>query len=57
MAHWSRIITEDDAPEWTTVRHADGTISEIKVGVSSDEVHVSIQRADGATVLIHDEGD
>jgi hypothetical protein len=52
MAHWSRVITEDDAPEWVGVRHKDGTMSEVKVTNFDDHVHIHV--ASDKRVIIHD---
>ena len=42
--HWLRIIRRDDNPEWTAVRHADGAVSEVKVSIEDDRVHVTVAR-------------
>lgn len=52
MAHWSRVITEEDAPEWVGVRHKDGTMSEVKVASFGDEVHIHVTSA--KPVILHD---
>jgi hypothetical protein len=52
--HWSRVIREKDNPEWTGVVHADNTLSEVKVGVFADEIHIHINPGPGKRVLIHD---
>lgn len=54
MAHWARIITEDDAPEWVGVHHKDGTLSEVKVAVFNDDIHLHVRAPGGVKVHLHD---
>jgi hypothetical protein len=55
--HWARVIRESDNPEWTGVVHADGTFSEVKVGIFNDQVHVRIDCASGKKVCIQQDRD
>ena len=54
--HWARVITEKDNHEWTAVMHADGSVTEVKVGIIGDVVHVGITPAGGKHVEVQ-EGD
>jgi len=50
--HWARVIREADNPEWTVVVHKDGSLTEVKVGVMNDEVHVAITGTPQAKVYV-----
>jgi hypothetical protein len=50
--HWLRIIRRDDNPEWTAVRHADGAVSEVKVSIEDDRVHVTVDLAAGKRAVV-----
>jgi hypothetical protein len=52
--HWSRVISEDDNPEWISVLHADGSLSEVKVAVFNDSIHI---RVDSESQVFIDSGD
>jgi hypothetical protein len=54
--HWARVICEKDNPEWCAVMHADGSVTEVKVGLIGDVVHVGITPAGGKRIEVQ-EGD
>ena len=52
MAHWTRVITENDAPEWTSVLHPDGSLSEIKISASKDAIHIHVDKSSWSRVIV-----
>ena len=52
--HWARVVREDDNPEWVGVVHADGTLTEVKVGIFNDEIHLHVKPAPGKRIHVHD---
>ena len=52
--HWARVVREDDNPEWIGLVHSDGTLSEVKASIYSDEIHVHISTPPGKRVVFHD---
>lgn len=43
----SRVIHPGDAPEWVSVVHRNGSISEVKVSADNDDVNIGVGMADG----------
>jgi hypothetical protein len=43
----SRVIHPGDAPEWVSVIHRNGSISEVKISADNDEVNIGVATADG----------
>jgi hypothetical protein len=45
--HTTVVISAGDAPEWISVLHADGSLSEVKVAVENDTMHIFVEPAQG----------
>jgi hypothetical protein len=52
--HWARVIRETDNPEWTAILHADGSVSEVKVSVDHDVVHIHVDKPGGVRCIVTD---
>lgn len=50
--HWARVIRETDNPEWTAVMHLNGSVSEVKVSVNNDTVHIHVDKANGKHCIV-----
>ena len=42
VMHTSRVIRAGEPPEWISVLHGDGTISEVKVSADNDELNIQV---------------
>ena len=41
----SRVIRPGDAPEWISVLHTDGSISEVRISADDDELNIDMHAA------------
>jgi hypothetical protein len=54
--HTTVVISAGDAPEWISVLHADGSLSEVRVAVENDNMHIFIEPADGKAYTVNGPG-
>jgi hypothetical protein len=52
--HTTVVIVNGDAPEWVSVLHEDGSLSEVKVTVENDMMHIFIEPAKGKHYTVNE---
>jgi hypothetical protein len=52
--HTTVVISAGDAPEWISVLHADGSLSEVKVSVENDSMHIFVEPAQGKQYTVNE---